>query len=328
MTRRETVLALLALGAAGRPLASFAQQQDKIWRIGVLSIGSVATARHLVEAFFKGLADLGYQDARNVHYEVRYGEGSVEKFERYAREHVSTNVDLIWTSSTPATLAAQKATASIPIVFALVGDPIYSKVVHSLARPGANLTGMSLMISETWLKRVEILNEIFPAGRRIGVLHNPLDSSNAAQLPYIQKGALALGKEVMIVEARTPEEFASAFTQLKKWRAQALLNAESTLFLTNRRALLTAATENRWPTVHSSKEYVAAGGIIAYGADYADNCRDSATYVDRILKGAKPADLPVAQPTKFEMVINLKAAKAIGLTIPPSVLLRADEVIQ
>src|SRR5262245_5528047 len=133
MTRRETVLALLALGAAVRPLASFAQPQDKIWRIGVLSIGSVATARHLV--------DLGYQDARNVHYEVRYGEGSVEKFERYAREHVSTNVDLIWTSSTPATLAAQKATASIPIVFALVGDPIYSKVVRSLARPGANLTG-------------------------------------------------------------------------------------------------------------------------------------------------------------------------------------------
>jgi putative ABC transport system substrate-binding protein len=184
------------------------------------------------------------------------------------------------------------------------------------------------MISEMWVKRVEILNEIFPTVRRIGVLHNPLDSSNAAQLPYMQKGAKALGKELMIVGARTLEEFAAAFAQLKGWRAQALLNAESTLFLTNRRALLDAAAENRWPTVHSSKDYVDAGGTVAYGADYADNCRSSADYVDRIFKGAKPGDLPVQQPTKFEFLLNLKAAKALGLSIPQSILLRADRVIE
>ena len=211
MNRRDSAPALLALGAASGPLTSFAQQQGKVWRIGVLTIGSASTARHLVEAFFKGMADLGYQEGRNVHYEVRYGEGSIDKFEQYAREHVSAKVDLIWASGTPAATAAQKATASIPVVFALVGDPVYSKLVRSLAAPGANLTGMSLMISEMWEKRVEILTEIFPTVRRIGVLHNPLDSSNAAQLPYMQKGAQALGKEVMIVGVRTPEEFAAAF---------------------------------------------------------------------------------------------------------------------
>jgi putative tryptophan/tyrosine transport system substrate-binding protein len=179
-----------------------------------------------------------------------------------------------------------------------------------------------------WEKRVEILNEIFPAVQRIGVLHNPLDSSNAAQFPYMQKGAQRLGKDMMIVGVRTPEEFDGAFAQLKAWHAQALLNAESTLFLTNKQALLARALQNLWPTVHSSIEYAEAGGVIAYGADYADNCRRSAAYVDRILKGAKPGDLPVQQPVKFEFVINLQSAKALGVGIPPAILLRADRVIE
>jgi putative tryptophan/tyrosine transport system substrate-binding protein len=327
MRRREFITALGA-GALAAPFHAFAQQQGKVWRVGVLSIGSASTARHLVEAFFNGMSDLGYQEARNVHYEVRYGEGSIDKFEQYAGEHVGDRVDLIWTSGTPAATAVQKATTSIPVVFALVGDPIYSKLARNLSAPGANLTGMSLMISEMWEKRVEILTEIFPTVQRIGVMHNPLDSSNAAQLPYMQSGAQRLGKEVMIVGVRTPEEFAAAFAQLKGWGAQALLNAESTLFLTNKRALLDGAAQNRWPTVHSSMEYAEAGGIIAYGADYAENCRSSAAYVDRIFKGAKPGDLPVQQPVKFEFAINLKSAKALGLTIPPSVLLRVDRVIE
>ena len=275
MQRREFIT-LLGGAAVAWPVSVRAQQGEKIRRIGVLSIGSTSTARHLVEAFFKGMADLGYEEGRDVHYEVRYGEGSIDKFEQYAREHVSAKVNLIWTSGTPAASAAQQATASIPVVFALVGDPVYSKLVRSLAAPGANLTGMSLMISEMWEKRVEILTEVFPTVRRIGVLHNPLDSSNAAQIPYMQSGAQRLGKEVMVVGVRTPEEFVAAFTQLKGWGAQALLNAESTLFLTNKRALLDAAAQYRWPTVHSSKEYAEAGGVIAYGADYAENCRSSA----------------------------------------------------
>jgi putative ABC transport system substrate-binding protein len=328
VSSRREFIRLLGGAAATWPLAARAQQQGKVWRIGVLSIGSAATARHLVEAFFKGMADLGYQEGRNVHYEVRYGEGSFEKFEQYAREHVDAKVDLIWASGTPATTAAQKATASIPVVFAVVGDPVYSKLIRSLAFPGANLTGMSAMTSDTWEKRVEILDEIFPAVQRVGVLLNPLDSSNAAQLVYIQRGAERLGKELMIVEARTPEEFAAAFARLKEWQAHALLNAESTLFLANKRALLDGAIQNGWPTIHSSIEYAEAGGVIAYGADYAENARSSAVYVDRIFKGAKPADLPVQQPVKFEFVINLKSVKALGLAIPTSILLRVDRVIE
>jgi putative ABC transport system substrate-binding protein len=322
--RRDFITALG--GLAAWPLGAFAQGKD--WRVGVLSIGSASTAGHLVEAFFRAMGDLGYQESRNVHYEVRYGEASIDKFERYARELVSAKVDLIWTSGTPAAMAVQKATTSIPVVFALVGDPVYSKLVRSLTDPGANLTGMSLMISEMWEKRVEILTEVFPTVQRIGVLYNPLDSSNAAQLPYMQSGAQKLAKEIMVVGVRTPEEFSPAFAQLKGWGARALLNAESTLFLTNKRALLDGAAQNRWPTVHSSIEYAEAGGVIAYGADYTQNCRSSATYLDKIFKGAKPGDLPVQQPVKFEFVINLKSAKALGLTIPPSVLLRVDRVIE
>jgi putative ABC transport system substrate-binding protein len=326
MKRREFI-ALLS-GAAGWPLAVRAQQAGKVWRIGVLSIGSSATAGHLVEAFFKGMGDLGYQDGRNVHYEVRYGEGSMDKFQQYAREHATAKVDLIWATGTPATTAAQKATTSIPIVFALVGDPVFSKLVRDLRAPGANITGMSLMISEMWEKRVEILTEIFPTVQRIGVLYNPLDSSNDAQLPHMQSGAQRLGKNVMIVAVRDVNEFPAAFAQLKEWSAQALLNAESTLFLTNKRALLEGALQRGWPTVHSSLEYAEAGGVVAYGADYAENCRSSAALVDQVLKGAAPSDLPVQQPVKFEFVINLKSATALGLTIPPSVLLRVDRMIE
>jgi putative ABC transport system substrate-binding protein len=201
-------------------------------------------------------------------------------------------------------------------------------LIRSLAFPGANLTGMSAMTSDTWEKRVEILDEIFPTVQRIGVLLNPLDSSNAAQLVYIQRGAERLGKELMIVEARASEEFAAAFARLKEWQAHALLNAESTLFLANKRALLDGAIQNGWPTIHSSIEYAEAGGVIAYGADYGENARSSAVYVDRIFKGAKPADLPVQQPVKFEFVINLKSVKALGVAIPPSILLRVDRVIE
>src|SRR5262245_61622665 len=172
--RRRDFIKLLAGSVAAWPIAARAQQQGKVWRIGVLSIRSAATARHLVEAFFKGMADLGYQEGRNVHYEERYGEGSCERSEQYARAHVDAKVDLIWASGTPATTAAQKVTASIPVVFAVVGDPVYSKLIRSLAFPGANLTGMSAMTSDTWEKRVEILDEIFPTVQRIGVLLNPL----------------------------------------------------------------------------------------------------------------------------------------------------------
>jgi putative ABC transport system substrate-binding protein len=328
MNNRRKFIAALGAGAFAAPFRSFAQQQGKLWRVGVLSVGSASTAHHLVEAFFKGMTDLGYREGRDVQYDVLYGEGSIDKFEQHAREHVGAKVDLIWASGTPAASAAQKATVSIPVVFALVGDPVYSKLVGSLAAPGANLTGVSLMISEMWEKRVEMLAEIFPTVRRLGLLHNPLDSSNAAQLPHMQEGARRLGLEVMTVGVRSPEDFAAAFAQLREWGAQALLNAESTLFLANKRALLDAAAQYHWPTVHSSKDYAEAGGVIAYGANYAENCRSSSTYVDKIFKGAKPSDLPVQQPVKFQLVVNLKTAKSMGLAVPPMLLALADEVIE
>jgi putative ABC transport system substrate-binding protein len=197
-----------------------------------------------------------------------------------------------------------------------------------LPRPGTNATGITVLNAETGAKRIELLNEIFPKLRRVGVLHNPGDSASIAQLPIVVGSIRALGKELMVVEARAAVEFAAAFAKLAEWRAEALVMLENALYVAHRKTLLDWAAKHRWPTINSSKEYAEAGGVISYGADWADSCRRSAVYVDKILKGAKPTDLPVEQPTKFEFVINLKAANAMGLSIPKAVLLRADRVIE
>jgi putative ABC transport system substrate-binding protein len=283
---------------------------------------------HIVRAFIMGMTELGYQDGKNVRYELRYGDGTVERIQKNASELVAARVDLIWAPATAVTAAAQKATLSLPIVFALVSDPVASGFVRSLPRPGTNATGLTNMTAETGAKRIQLLAEIFPKVRRIGVLQNPADSASGLQLSFAQQGARALGKELMVVEARAPEEFSDAFARLAAWRAEALVILESSLYFLHRKTLLSAAAKHRWPTIASTKDYAEAGGVIAYGADYSDNCRRSAAYVDKILKGAKPADLPVQQPTKFEFVINLKAARAMGLPIPQAMLLRADRVIE
>lgn len=322
MNRRDTILALAVLGAPMRLMA----QPARVPRIGMLS-GSAETAK-FAQAFFKGMSDLGYQDGKNVHYEQRHGDGSYESALQNARELVSANVDLIWAPGTQVVTAARKVTTTLPIVFALVSDPVASGFVRSLPRPGTNATGITVLNAETGAKRIELLNEIFPKLRRVGVLHNPGDSASTAQLPIVAGSIRALGKELMVVEARSPEQFAAAFAKLAEWRADALVMLENALYVAHRKTLLDWAAKHRWPTINSSKEYAEAGGVISYGADWADSCRRSAVYVDKILKGAKPADLPVEQPTKFEFVINLKVAKAFGLTIPQSVLLRADQVIE
>jgi putative ABC transport system substrate-binding protein len=283
---------------------------------------------HIVRAFIMGMTELGYQDGKNVRFELRYGDGTVERIPKNASELVAARVDLIWAPATAVTAAAQKATLSLPIVFALVSDPVASGFVRSLPRPGTNATGITNMTAETGAKRIQLLAEIFPRVRRIGVLQNPEDAASGLQLSFAQQGARALGKELMVVEARVPEEFSGAFARLAAWRAEALVILESSLYFLHRKTLLSTAAKHRWPTIASTKDYAEAGGIIAYGADYSDNCRRSAAYVDKILKGAKPADLPVQQPTKFEFVINLKAAKAMGLSIPQAMLLRADRVIE
>jgi putative ABC transport system substrate-binding protein len=325
MNRRHAILALAALGA---PLRLMAQLTPGAPRIGVLNGGTMESSGHLAEAFIKGMAELGYQDGKNVRYVFSYGDGSNEKAQTNARELVAAKVDLIWAPGTLVVAAAQKATLSLPIVFAIAADPVASGFIRSLPRPGTNASGISIMGAELGAKRIEILNETFPKLKRVGVLHNPGDLSSVAQLPFAQQGVRALGKELMVVEARAPEEFAAALAKLAAWRADALVILENGLYLAHRKTLLDSAAKHRWPTINSTREYAEAGGIIAYGADYADNCRRSAAYVDKILKGAKPADLPVQQPTKFELTINLKAAKAMGLSIPKAMLLRADRVIE
>ena len=322
MNRREAAVALVVLGL---PLPLFAQSQ-RVPRIGMLS-GSEETSR-FAKAFIGGMTDLGYRDGKDVRYEQRHGDGTYESVLQHARDLVSSKVDLIWAPGSLVVTAARTVTTTLPIVFAIVSDPVASGFVRSLARPGTNATGLTVLNSETSAKRVELLNEIFPNLRRVGVLHNPGDSASAAQLPFVTQSARTLGKDFLVVEARSRQEFAAAFAKLAAWQADALVMLENALFVAHRKALIDAATKHRWPTINSSKEYAEAGGIISYGADWADSCRRSATYVDKILKGAKPADLPVEQPTKFEFVINLRAAKAMGLSIPRAVLLRADRVIE
>ena len=323
MNRRETVLGLLALGV---PLRLAAQPAQSTPRVGILSVGPAG--KPLGEAFMLGMAALGYQDGRNIRYEFRTGDGSNEKALEAARELVAAKVDLIFAPGTGAVTAAQKATQSVPIVFALVSDPVGSGFIRSLPRPGTNATGITNINSEIAAKRVQILNETFPKLKRVAVLHNPGDLSSVAQVPVLQNGVRALGMELLVVEARAPEEFTAALSRIAAWHADSLILAENALYLNHRKMLLDWAAKHRLPTINSSKDYVDDGGILAYGADYADNCRRSATHAARILKGAKPADLPVEQPTKFILTINLKAAKAMGLSIPSAMLLRADLVIE
>jgi len=327
MTSRSKRTFILALGGfVAIRVAPVHAQAARMPKIGLLS-GSAETGK-MEQWFIKGMGELGYEEGRNVRYESRHGDGSNETALRNARDLMASKVDVIWAPGTQVTTAARKVTSTVPIVFALVSDPVASGFVRSLARPGTNTTGITVLNAETGAKRIELLNEIFPKLTRVGVLHNPGDSASTAQLSIVTRAAQTLKKEVLVVEARSADEFAPAFARLAEWRTDALVILENALYVAHRQLLLDQATQRRWPTINSSKEYAEAGGIIAYGADWSDSCRRSAVYVDKILKGAKPADLPVEQPTKFEFVINLKAARAMGLSIPRAVLVRADRVIE
>ena len=329
MDRRDTILALLVLGAA--PFAAVAQQAAKIARIGYLS-PNLASSPHLRDAFLQGLRDLGYVDGRNVVIEYRDAEGKSERFPALAAELVALKVDVIFVGGgTRVTLAAMQATRTIPIVFTGVGDPVGSGLVTSLARPGGNLTGLSTIGPELVGKRLELLKQAVPGVDRVAVLWLPGalgERTDKDMLTGADVAARALGVRLQFVEARGPDEFARAFSDMSSARAGALTVLPSNRFLREHRRLVDLAAENRLPAVYTSREFVDAGGLMSYGANSADLHRRAATYVDKILKGAKPGDLPVEQPTKFELVINLKTAKALGLTIPQSVLARAHEVIQ
>ena len=329
MDRRDTVLALLALGAA--PLAAEAQQAAKVARIGYLS-ANLADNPHLRDAFLQGLRDLGYVEGRNVMIEYRGAEGMVERVPALAVELVALKVDVIFVGGgTRVTLGAMQATKTIPIVFTGVGDPVESGLVTSLARPGGNVTGLSALSPELVGKRLELLKQAVPGVDRVAVLWRPGalgERTDKDMLTAADLAARALGVRLQFVEAQDADEFARAFSDMSSARAGALTVLPSNRFLREHRRLVDLAAKNRLPAVYTSREFVDAGGLMSYGANEPDLFRRAATYVDKVLRGAKPADLPVEQPTKFELVINLKTAKALGLTIPPSVLARADQVIE
>ncbi len=330
MIIRAALAAALALGLLTAPLAAEAQQAAMVARIGFLTL-NLAPNPHLREAFRQGLRDLGYVEGRNVEIEYRDAEGKDERLPALAAELVALKVDVILAGGTPQALAAKQATRTLPIVFTAAPDPVTDGLVTSLARPGGNVTGLSSIAPELVGKRLELLKQAVPGVSRVAVLWQPGGSGERTEKDML-KGAevagRALGVRLQFVEARGPADFDRAFSDMTRARAGALTVLASNMILGERRRLAELAAKNRLAAVYPLREFVDAGGLMAYGPDLADVFRRAATYVDKILKGAKPADLPVEQPTKFELVINLKTAKALGLTVPPTLLNRADEVIE
>jgi putative tryptophan/tyrosine transport system substrate-binding protein len=330
---RRTFLGTLGSGLLAAPLAAKAQQAAKIARIGYLS-SNLATSPHLREAFRQGLRDLGYVEGRNLVIEDRDAEGKVERLPALAAELVALKVDIIVTEagSTVVPVAAKQATRTIPIVFASAADPVGRGLVTSLGRPGGNVTGLASLNAELVGKRVELLTQAVPEIRQVAVLWLPGgalgERTEKQMLTGAEVAARRLGVRLQFVEARDPADFDRAFSDMTRARPGALTLLPSNMFRREQRRLVDLAERHRLPTVYFGREFVDAGGLMSYAAPLTDLCRRAATYVDKILKGAKPGDLPVEQPTKFELVINLKTAKALGLTIPPSLLQRADQVIE
>jgi len=318
----------LTLALLLAPLASDAQQTGTVYRIGFLGNSTAALEANLVGPFREGLRDLGYDEGRNVLIEYRWAEGKYERFPALIAELIALKVDVIVTAGTPATLAVKKATTSVPLVMVAVGDPVGTGIVASLNRPGGNITGLTSISPELEGKRLELLREVVPKLSRVAVLWNPVSPFQVIAEKEVRAAAQVLRMNVLSLGVRTPEELKDALAAIARERPGALLVLADRLFLHNRALIMEFAAQNRLPGVHAYRELVEAGGLMSYGPSYAGMHRRAAYYVDKILKGGKPADLPVERPATFELVVNLKAAKALGLTMPQSVLLRATEVIQ
>jgi len=325
MMRRREFITLLG-GAAAWPLAARAQQPRKLPTIGFL-VGTPSTYSQWFAALVERLRQLGWIEGHNVAIEYRWAEGRNERYAEIAAEFARLKVDVIVTVTTPAALAAKQATAVIPIVFAAVSDPVGTGLVGSLARPGANVTGLSNQVSETSGKKLEFLREVVPSLRRLAIMANVNNPAVVLEKSEVQAAALTLGLEIATSDIRQVEDIASTFDALKG-RADALYVCADPLMNVNRVRINTLALGMRLPTMHGFREYVEAGGLMSYGANIPNLFRRAGDYVDKILRGAKPAELPVEQPTKFDLVINLTTAKALGLEVPPTLLARADEVIE
>ena len=322
ISRRAFISALS--GSLATPLSAVAQQSRKIPRIGVLH--SVPPDHPLANVFRQGLLAVGYVEGQTVALEYRWSEA--DQFRELADELVRLNVDVIVAPTTPAVRAARQATTTIPIVFAVVGDPVGTGVVSSLARPGGNVTGITMFTSDLAAKRLQLLREAVPRLARISVLWNPDVPDKVLEWESTQAAALPLNIDVQSVQVRSSAEFESAFDVITSRRASALMVLGEPLMFKNRTRIVAFAAQRRLAVMAGFREFPQAGALMSYGPSLAANMRHAAVYVDKILKGAKPADLPVEQPTKFELVVNVKTAKALGLTIPPSILARADQIIQ
>jgi len=329
MRRRDfiTLLGGAAAASIAWPLAAIAQQSGKLRTIGFLGPNTRSGASDWVAALAQRLRELGWIEGRTVTIEYRWAEGREERLAEIAAEFVRLKVDVIVTSGTPAVMASKQATSVIPIVFATAGDPVGSGLVASLARPGGNVTGLATLVADLAGKRLELLREIVPGLGRLAIMGNASNPFTVLELDEVQAAAGTLGLEVVTLEIRRAQDIAPAFEALKS-RADALYVCTDALANTNRIRISTSALGVRLPTMHGSRDYVEAGGLMSYGPNYPDLFRRSADYVDKILHGAKPGDIPVEQPTKYELVLNLTTAKALGLTVSPTLLARADEVIE
>jgi ABC-type uncharacterized transport system substrate-binding protein len=324
--RRRQFITLLG-GAAAWPLAARAQQPGKLPTIGFLGQSTRSAMSEWTAAFVQRLRELGWTDARNIAIEYRWAEGRDERFAQIAAEFVRLKVDIIVTSGTPQVLAVKQATSVIPIVFASSGNPVAGGLVANLARPGGNATGLSSVVPDLAGKRLELLRVLVPGLRRLAIIGNVGNPLTVLEMGEVQAAAGTLGLQVHKLEIRRAQDIAPALEALKGL-ADALYVCIDALVNAHRIQINTSALGARLPTMHGSRDYVEAGGLMSYGPNYPDLFRRAADYVDKILRGAKPADIPVEQPTKFDLIINLTTAKALGLEIPPSLLAIADEVIE
>jgi len=322
---RRTFLAMVPGSLLAAPIAVEAQAVGKIWRVGVLGN---SPSPHLDDAFRKGLRDLGWIDGQNIVLEYRYSEGRPERLPSLAADLVRLNADLIVAWAAPEAGAAERATRTIPIVFLVHGDPVGGGQVANLARPAGNMTGLGQMLPELAAKQLELLRQAVPNISRVAVLWNAASRIKRLDMGEVQRAARALGVTLQSREVYGLDDFDGVFAATKRERPDALQTLVDPVTFAKRHLIAEFAARERLPAMYAVREFVESGGLMSYGVDLRDLFRRGASYVDKILKGAKPGDLPVEQPTKFELVINLKTARALGLTIPPSVLARADQVIE
>jgi len=327
ITRREVLLAI-ATTLLAMPLPGETQNARKIYRVGYLGNSSASLEPDLVEAFRQGMRDLGYIEGKNLVIEFRWAEGRYDRFASLVTDLIHLPVDVIVTAGTPGTLAAKNATKTIPLVIAVSGDAVGSGLIESLARPGGNVTGLTTMVPELEGKRLELLLEILPKLARITVLKNDANPLMAILFRQTAAAAKSSGVALEAVDIRAVDDFEKAFASIAKARPDAIIVLADRFLLAERERILTFAAKERFAAMYPYREFVERGGLISYSPNYAESFRSAARYVDKILKGTKPADLPVEQPTKFELVVNMKTAKTLGFKIPNSILLRADGVIK